>query len=240
MEHKYTAIILNKKDIGETDRIYTIYTLEQGKISAIARGVRKPQAKLASGLENFNLVDICIVKNKGLGNIKSVIVENSFSNARKNLEVLQNIFQVVKTFNKLVGDNESDKKVFDLLAEYLLVIDKIVVKNDNQLSEIKLLSIGFAFKLLDLLGYRAEVSCCVICRNGISAGQNYFSAKRGGVLCVKCVTEIQNKFFVSENAIKIMRIFLTNKLKSLVKLRVEKKDINELKIILRNFLGWVS
>ena len=32
MEYKYTGIILNKRDVGETDRIYSIYTLEGGKI----------------------------------------------------------------------------------------------------------------------------------------------------------------------------------------------------------------
>jgi DNA repair protein RecO (recombination protein O) len=231
MEHKYTAIVLQKRDINETDRIYTFYTLEQGKVVSIARGVRKPQAKLAGGLENFNLVDLHIVRSRGLGNIKGVIVENNFSQLRQNLDVLQTIFQVVKIFNSLIGEDEPDKEIFNLLLQYLQT------GNENP-DKILLLSLGFQFKLLDLLGYRMEVACCVYCRDKIFAGQNYFSAKHGGILCEKCSAKTQNKIIISTNAIKIIRIFLQNNLKSLIKLQVKTKDSNEVRAVLRDFLRW--
>jgi recombinational DNA repair protein (RecF pathway) len=41
------ALFLSKRDVGETDRICTIYTLEGGKIKSIAKGVRKAHAKLS-------------------------------------------------------------------------------------------------------------------------------------------------------------------------------------------------
>ncbi len=56
MEYRYTAIVLGKKEVGETDRLYTFYTREQGKVRVVAKGVRKPEAKLAGQLENLSSV----------------------------------------------------------------------------------------------------------------------------------------------------------------------------------------
>ena len=61
MEYKYTSIILDKKDVGETDRIYSFYTLEGGKIQSLAKGVRKSGAKLAGSLENFLFAGVIVI-----------------------------------------------------------------------------------------------------------------------------------------------------------------------------------
>ena len=42
MDYKYNGIILSKKDVAETDRIYSIYTREAGKIRVLGKGVRNP------------------------------------------------------------------------------------------------------------------------------------------------------------------------------------------------------
>ncbi|MDD4753342.1 MAG: DNA repair protein RecO, partial [Desulfitobacteriaceae bacterium] len=44
------ALILRARDYGEADKILTLYTREQGKVSAIAKGVRKPKSRLRGGV----------------------------------------------------------------------------------------------------------------------------------------------------------------------------------------------
>jgi len=41
---KVEAIVLRHSDYGEADRMLTLYTREQGKLRAIAKGVRKMQS----------------------------------------------------------------------------------------------------------------------------------------------------------------------------------------------------
>ncbi len=234
MEHRYSAIIVAKKDVGETDRIYTLYTEEAGKIQALAEGVRKPQAKLAGHLENFTLASISVVKKRRLGKITSSTVENNFPNLRSNFDALTDVFRAVRIFDRLVQTEEKDRPVFNLLRQYLEAMNAAAQKEIFEL-----LSQGFIFQLLDLLGYKIHVSACVSCGNKLSQDSNYFSAEEGGIVCGLCAPKLKNKIRISGNTIKIIRIFLSNNIKSLAKLKVNEDELGNLKLISQQFVDWI-
>ncbi len=237
MEYKYTGIILNKKDIGETDRIYNFYTLEQGKISAIARGVRKSQSKLAGHLENFYLIDLTVMKNRGMGNIASSIVENNFKNLRNNLDSLERVFKVTKILNRLINDQEKDTDVFFLFLDYLNSLNEISDYANNIQKD--LLTQGFTFKFLDSLGYKLEINRCVKCEKRLSKSGNFFDYSYGGTICQQCTIGANNVIPISNNSIKIIRIFFQNKIKNLSKLKISQKESIELRHISRTFIKWI-
>ena len=58
------AIILKRINFGEADRILTAITPEYGKISILAKGVRRSKSKLAGGLELFSVTDIGFINGK--------------------------------------------------------------------------------------------------------------------------------------------------------------------------------
>jgi len=239
MEYKYTGIILGKKDIGETDRIYNVYTLEQGKISAIARGVRKSRAKLAGHLENFYLVDLTVMKNRGMGNISSSIVENNFKDLKNNLEALERAYKTVKILNRLINDQEKDIKIFFLLLEYLETLNTI--SRDDQDGDIhkNLITQGFIFKFLDVLGYKLETGRCVKCEGKLSREKNFFDYSRGGIVCNDCSLQSNGVLAISNNSIKIMRIFFQNKISNLSKLKINKRESLELMRVSDVFCKWI-
>ena len=234
MELKYTGIILSKKDVGEADRIYGIYTIEAGKIQAKAVGVRKQNAKLAGALENFTLADITVIKKNGTGKITSSIVENNFSNIRSNLDSIASAFETVGIFNGLVRTGEKDEKIFNLLKDYLEAANA-----EDGKDKIKITSLGFIFQLLDFLGYKIEVGRCANCGAELKSAANFFSAGQGGIICQSCASGLKNVLPISVNAIKLARLFLTNNLKSLAKLRAGEKEIGELKLVSKLFLDWI-
>ena len=239
MEYKYTGIILSKKDIGETDRIYNIYTLEQGRISAIARGVRKPKAKLAGHLENFYLVDLTVMKNRGMGNISSSIVENNFESIKGDFDSLIKVFDVSRTMSRLINDQERDAGVFFLFLEYLEVLNKISNSKNCSIVTKNLVTQGFIFKLLDVLGYKLEFGRCVKCENKLSRDKNFFDYSRGGIVCKQCSVSTNSIFPISENSIKIIRIFFKNRLDNLIKLKINYRESVELKQISEIFIKWI-
>ncbi|HBI16694.1 MAG: repair protein RecO protein [Candidatus Moranbacteria bacterium GW2011_GWF2_34_56] len=237
MEYKYTGIILNKKDIGETDRIYNIYTLEQGKISAIARGVRKSKSKLAGHLENFYLIDLTVMKNRGMGNIASSIVENNFKNIRNDLDLLERVFKTAKIINRLINDQEKDTDIFFLFLDYLDSLNKI----GNKLDDVhkNLITQGFIFKFLDLAGYKIEINKCVRCEQRLSRDRNFFDYSQGGIVCEKCAVGTDNILPISNNSIKIIRIIFQNKIKNLSKLKIGRRESTELEHISKKFIKWI-
>jgi DNA repair protein RecO (recombination protein O) len=238
MEYRYTGIILSKKDVAEADRLYVIYTLEAGKIRALAKSVRKPQSKMAGFLENFSLVNVIIAKSQGTGKIASVITENNFSNLKSNLEALSAVFEISGIFNKLISWENPDKEIFHLFLEYLESVDLAAAEKNGEKFDI--FNFGFIFKSLDILGYKMEANVCVACGNKIFKGVNKFSAESGGIVCPNCSSVPGNKIGISDNSIKLIRIFFSNSIKSLIKIKINEEDKKNLRRIVLNFLDWTT
>lgn len=230
---------MNKRDIAETDRIYVIYTLENGKVKAIAKGVRKPHAKLASSLETLTLSDITIVKNRGMGKIAGSISENVYPDLKRNSETLLEAFRAVALFEKLVDFENRDEDIFKLLCGYLDGVND-ASKDQGDLEKSRLLYLGFCVKLLDCLGYRIEASKCVVGGCRLEGERHFFSPSHGGVVCSNCATEEMRMLAITKNTVKIMRIFFQNGMNSLGKLKVEKKELDVLERVLKNFLAWIN
>lgn len=237
MEYKYAGIILSKRDVGETDRICTIYTFEGGKIKSIAKGVRKPHAKLAASLENITLADITIVRTQGLGKITGSIVENNFTALKSDCNAVLETFVGLSLFDKLVDFENPDQKVFELLKNYLEAVDDSVQKDMN--GKYVLLRLGFTVKLLHELGYAIEVNSCVMCRKALSKENPLFSAEQGGTICADCSKENPGSVItIRANAIKMMRIFLQNKMSTLSKIQTSKEDCDSVRLAVDEFLRW--
>lgn len=200
MDYKYTGIILGKKDVGETDRIYTIYTLESGKIRVLAKSVRKANAKLAGFLENFNLAEIFIAKSQGMGKITGSLVINNFSEIKNNLETVRAVFDSIGLLNKMIKDESGDPKTFKLLREYLETMNEIAKENNQDKNEI--ISLGFSFKFFEELGYKIEVGNCAFCQEKIKEGNNFFDPQQGGIVCEKCLSNLKTRIRANTNAIK--------------------------------------
>ena len=252
MEYKYTGIILNKRDVGETDRIYTIFTLEGGKVRSVAKGVRKSQAKLAASLENVTLADITIVRTRGLGKITGSIIENNFAALKRDCDALLETFSGLSVFEKLVDFESPDVQVFLLLKNYLeavdfcaasaltrglsLVPERMVLESFNKHTLIRL---GFIVKLLDALGYAIEVNFCVVCGKNLSENFLSFSSQHGGVLCEHCGQDNSSCALpVRANAIKMLRLFLKNNIQALTKIKATQEDCDSVRLVVDDFLRW--
>lgn len=238
MDYKYTGIILGKRDIGEADRIYSIYTLEAGKVQAKAIGVRKLNAKLAGHLETATLSEIFVAKTKGIGKITGAIGENYFYGIKENLKALEKVFYVFSRLDRIISEQEKDEEIFQLLQNYLEVMEKISAGREKD-GKMDILTFGFLFKFLEKTGYQLETGKCVNCESKLQPDGNFFSAEKGGILCGMCENMEGKKIAISSESVKILRIFSKNKLESLVKLRVPEKEIKNLRIIAQEAVSWI-
>lgn len=237
MEYKYTGIILSKRDIAETDRICTIYTVEGGKIKSVAKGVRKPHAKLAASLENITLADITIVRTRGLGKITGSIVESNFTALKADCNAVLETFAALSLFDKLVDFENPDQAVFELLKNYLEAVDDCAQKKVGE--KYILLRLGFTTKLLHELGYAIEVNSCVVCQKPLSQENPLFSAQHGGTICSDCARDGQGAVInIRTNAVKMMRLFLSNKMSTLSKIQTSREDCDSVKLAVDEFLRW--
>ena len=225
MELRFTAIVIRKKEVGETDRLYTFYTREKGKVQSKGVGVRKPQAKLASSLETLMLSDIAIVRTRGIGRITGAITEETFPNLRSDLDTLLLATESLRMFDRLIGLEEPDALVFDLLREYLFLLDGLVESGEQERAP--LLAEGFFFQLASKLGYHLETGICATSGEKLGSGKQYaISPEAGGIILAHNAD--QYALAVSENVVKVLRLFFTNRLATFRKIRLSASDMNQL------------
>lgn len=239
MEYNYTAITLKKRKIGETDRLYTFYTLESGKIQAIGRGIRKPKAKLSGHVETLNQADIIVARRHGLGNIASAISEQYFPNIKADAFALGQVFSAIACFERLVDLEEKDEELFFLLREYLSIVDGLTKEGKHE--KIRLLTQGFLFQVLNHLGYRIDVRACSISGRTLSSEHRYyFSPDIGGIICSEYISHTKRAVAIDHHVITLMRVTFTNKLSSLSKLAVSDSTLAQSDKVLNMFLEWIS
>lgn len=122
--YKTEGIVLKRVNLGEADRILTIYTKHYGKIRALAKGVRKLTSRKGGNVELFNHLVLFLVKGRDLDIISEVQLLNSFRSWRKDLNKIGLAYYFCELVDKLTPEGQADKAVFELLRESLGRIDK--------------------------------------------------------------------------------------------------------------------
>lgn len=118
------AIVLATKDYSEADRILVVYTKDFGKLSLIAKGVRKTKSKKRGHLEIFNYLKFSAVKSKGLDIIIEADLINSFSKIRKNLKKISVGYYFCEVIGKSTKEEEKHSGFFDFILSYFLRLEK--------------------------------------------------------------------------------------------------------------------
>jgi len=144
--YKTEGIILKIADLGELDRLLTIYSQGYGKIQARAISVRKPEAKLKGYLQYFVRGRFLLAKSKTIDIVTDLEVKDSYRFLRVNLKSLAYAFYFSELIDKLVVAPEADQNIWRLVCWAFEVLNQ----PRKDFSNIRLV---FEDKLVEFLGY---------------------------------------------------------------------------------------
>ena len=114
MERSYSAtgIILKRSDVGEADRIITVFTKEYGKMVAIAKGCRKLTSSRAAALEPGSYSKVYLIKTKSMPILTQTQLLNDFSHAKRDLTSMRKVFEVLEILDALLSEEDEQSQVF--------------------------------------------------------------------------------------------------------------------------------
>jgi DNA repair protein RecO (recombination protein O) len=172
------AIVLRTHKLGESDRIITFLTRENGRVKAVAKGVRKTTSRIGSRLEPFSHVDVHFHIGKSLDiatQIESLFpYGNSFSQDYEKWLAGQILLE---TAEKLTAE---EKEPFSDLFSLLLSALRSLFKSEH---EPNLIVDAYLIRAMGLAGYAPSFKDCALC--GEPAELN-FSIAAGGFTCDSC------------------------------------------------------
>ena len=177
------SVVLRSMRFSEADRILHLFTLERGRVNAIAKGVRKTSSRFGARLEPLTHASLMLHEGRGeLHTVSGADILHSHDATRADggrVAVGQIAAEAVL---KLFVEPEPAPRAFAGLCRFLDLLDQRTVSGDPTLDAAGL---GFQLKLLLLSGYLPHLdSCASAVRTAQLAG---FSAAAGGAVCEGCL-----------------------------------------------------
>lgn len=143
--YKIEAIVLKRVNFGEADRLVTVFSKYRGKLTLLAKGIRRLTSRKKGHLELFNRVKLQIANGKNLDIITEAETINSFSRLRRNLNRVRIAYLLLELVDKLTAENQEHEEVYVLLCDTLSLLDGETATNN--------LIADFEARLLTLLGF---------------------------------------------------------------------------------------
>lgn len=182
--YKTEAVVLRSLRFGEADRVLHLYTLDRGRIGAVAKGIRRTKSRFGGRLEPFSHVEVVLHEGKGeLQTITGVELIRPHSAAREGHYRLSVGFVALEAMLRLFPEQEANERAFVALTRFLDLLDEIGARPDAR-PALDPLVLAFQLKLLWLAGYLPHLTSCAEC--GAESGLVGYSPRAGGAVCGNC------------------------------------------------------
>ena len=140
------AIVLKRRNIGEADRIVTLFTKQYVKIQVKAIGVRKISSRRSSHIEPLNEVRCSLYKGKGMPILTEIATGETYADIKRDLQRVGFAYHLCELVDGLCPEGQENTQIFFLLKNTLIFLAE---ENDNIASIVH----QFEKQLLLLLGY---------------------------------------------------------------------------------------
>ncbi len=197
---RVNAVVLRHADWGEADRIITLYTREQGKLRALAKGARKMRSRKAGHLEPFTHITAQLAAAHDMPIITQVETVDAYLPMRDDLVRTGYAAYCAELLDRFTYAEEgTNPAIFQTLTDTL---SRISGEADSWVAVRY-----YEMRLLDFLGFRPQLFHCANCEREIQAEDQYFSFASGGVICPRCGMGLPNLSAVSVDVLKHLRHF---------------------------------
>lgn len=178
---KTMAIVLRVVDFSETSLITTLFTEDFGKLSALAKGARRPKSPFEAALDLLAVCRIVFIHKStdALDLLTEAKLERRFRSATRDLSCLYAGYYAAELLTDLTDPNDPHPALFGAANQYLYDLD--------QGKPVAATVLRFELLLLRELGLLPSFDVCVGCGESVPAtGRIPFGMLAGGVLCPRC------------------------------------------------------
>ena len=170
--------------LGEADRVLHMYTSDQGRVGAVAKGVRKPKSRFGGRLEPFSHVELVLHRGRGeLQTVTGASLVRAHDRVRAEPYRLQVGLIGLEAMLRLFTEQERNERAFLALTRFLDALDSTDSLSPAR-PALDPVVLSFQLKLLWLSGYLPHLESCVEC--GRVDGLVAYAPASGGMCCVDC------------------------------------------------------
>lgn len=148
--YKTEAIIIKRRNVGEADRLITVFTRDHGKLSIKAKGIRRVPSRRSAHVELLNTSVLTLYQASRYPILTEATALETFSDLKNDLQKIGFAYHLCELVDGLCPENQEHHQVYFLLKNTLHRLSRC----NSTLSQEALFVIHeFEVTLLTLLGY---------------------------------------------------------------------------------------
>ena len=221
------GIVILSREYKDSDKSLVIFTKDRGRLSFVAKGVRKLNSKNRSSTDLLVHGEYQLSKGKAYYILNQGQVIEGFMNIRKDLLKTTVAMTMTVFLNDVLVDNMTQGEVYELLVWTL--------KRLETTKDPKFLLRYFLIKSILFLGHQPSLDSCNVCSK---TGVNYFyQFSEGNLVCEDC-TKVG--FYVDSNLINIYKCLETDSFDQLKNNDMSKAVLEKLDYFLEKIIEHIT
>jgi DNA repair protein RecO (recombination protein O) len=195
------GVVLRTMRLGEADRIVTMLCRSNGKVRAVAKGVRRTTSRFGARLEPMSHVSLLCWQGRELDIVKQAEVIDAYRPVREDLSRVAKAFSMLEVADRISVERHASPRLYELLVRALGFLAR---------QDAPLVVPAFFMKVLAVDGSAPMLDACATC--GSEVDLVAFSFVEGGALCRDC----RRGRAMSPGALQMMRAILDGGLASVI------------------------
>ena len=184
------GLVIRTTDIRESDRLITIFTEEEGVLSAMAQGARSLKSRKMSSTMQFCYSRFILYKKGEYYYVREAELIESFFDLRNSIEGLALAAYIADVLSDVTVAAE-EKELLRLSLNSLFAIA-------NKKYPLEKIKAAFEIRAASILGFMPDVLSCSNC--GEKGGSFYFDIMGGTIKCYACCEKERSSNTEPENA----------------------------------------
>ena len=230
MYYQSRSIILKNRDLRESDQLLTIFSEKEGKITAVAKGVKKAKSSLRGCVQPF--CHSLLFFNRGRGDMDLItqgkIIE-FFGNSREDINRTLYSMYIMELIDKSLLERSPLPRLYATLVSVLELI------NEQGLN--LMLVRYFESMLLVNLGYKPVMNQCVLC-GSLELSDFQFSLSEGGLLCSSCGRSGDSVILLGGESAALIKLLCDGKLQTVQRVKASPRAMQQVEFFLEKYLEY--
>lgn len=176
---KVRGIVVKTSDYKDNDKLINMVTFELGRITVLARGVKKNTAKLKYAAEVFNFGEYMLAKKSNMYTMTECVQIDAFSTITQDIDTYFCGCMMMDVLNRLIKDTPQ----IGLLTESIKLLGELAYDGTNP----NIITTKFLKLCLKHYGYEMDFKYCANC--GQILGNSAYFSENNGIICEECANK---------------------------------------------------
>jgi DNA repair protein RecO (recombination protein O) len=228
---KISGLVLSRRNIGESDRLITLFSKEYGVLKIVAKGVRKIPSRRGGHIEPLTSILAVVSGSRESRFLMATETIDYYSSLRTNEEALERANVIAWVVKALLCDGQAGQQIFNVVCWAYRTMPRLSTVRQSLVEGCVLLMI------IKRAGLMPQLSKCQRCNEKNPNEAVILQKDGGGWECLSCCVRLPNKgMSLSPNGLELLRLMIINPKKAL-RAKVEDREVFELQKLIRKLVA---